>query len=77
MEFSASTLPIFCRTTFWVKFTHYWYGKFCVIFQWDDANVHQYKEGGSSYGSIFGVKNGLLISQNGYFWEMILDVSEL
>jgi hypothetical protein len=64
-------LPIFCRTTF------YWYGKFWVIFQWDDANVHQYKEGGSSYGSIFGVKNGLLISQNGYFWEMILDVSEL
>jgi hypothetical protein len=51
--------------------------KFWVIFQWDDANVHQYKEGGSSYGSIFGVKNGLLISQNGYFWEMILDVSEL
>jgi hypothetical protein len=27
--------------------------------------------------AIFGVKNGLLSSQNGYFGEMILDISEL
>jgi len=25
---------------------------------------------------IFGVNNGLLSSQNGYSWEMILDISE-
>jgi hypothetical protein len=26
--------------------------------------------------AIFGVKNGLLSSENGYFWEVILDISE-
>jgi len=58
------------------KFTHFVYGTFWVIFQWEDANVHQYREWGSSYGSIFGVKNGLLSSQNGYFWQVIIDISE-
>jgi len=52
------------------------YGTFWVIFQWEDANVHQYREWGSSYGSIFGVKNGLLSSQNDYFWQVIIDISE-
>ena len=58
------------------KFTHFVYGMFWVIFQWEDANVYQYREGGSAYGLIFGVKNGLLSSSNGYFWEVILDISE-
>jgi hypothetical protein len=49
---------------------------FWVIFQWEDANVHQYREGGSAYGLIFGGKNGLLSSENGYFWQVILDISE-
>ncbi|MGB6380887.1 MAG: hypothetical protein WBG51_06925, partial [Syntrophobacteria bacterium] len=49
---------------------------FWVSFQWEDVNVHQYREWGSSYGSILGVKNGLLSSQNCHFWKVILDISE-
>jgi len=58
------------------KFTHFMYGMFWVIFQWDDARVGKHREGGSAYGLIFRVKNGLLSSENSYFWEVILDISE-
>ena len=59
-----------------VTFTHFVYGKFWVISQWEHANVHQYREGGSAYGLIFGIKYGLLSSENGYLGEVILDISE-
>jgi hypothetical protein len=58
------------------KITHFLPGKIWVICQWEDVNVHQYREWGSSYRANSGVKNGLLSSQNGYFWQVILDISE-
>ncbi len=57
------------------KFTHFVYGMFWVIFQWEDANVPQYREYGNSYRDNWGVNNGLLRYENGYFWEVILDIS--
>jgi hypothetical protein len=58
------------------KITRFVYGIFWVIFQWDDARVGKHMEWGSSYRANSGVKNGLLSSQDGYFWEVIPDISQ-
>ena len=38
------------------KITHFVYGMSWVSFQWEDANVHQYRKGGSFREAILGLK---------------------
>ena len=41
-----------------------------------NTDGHELREPGSSYGTNFGLKNGLLSFENAYLWEVIPDISE-
>ena len=47
----------------------------CVGSVEENADVNEFRKPESSDRAKFGVKNGLLSFQNGYLWEVILDIS--